>query len=88
MYSELEVEGNTTGFKIFTIESQSTLPILDGAMKITCGENAMAVKARICTHRDFAAVHASIIENNGVRLSWDRKESEIKYFSGHVGSSC
>ena len=56
-------------------------------MKITCKGNAMAVKARICSHRDFAAVRASITENNGVRLPWDRKESKIKYmlFQGMLG---
>ena len=57
-----------TRFKIFTIESHSTLPILDGALKITCGVTPLSIKARICTHEDFAAVHASIMENNGVRL--------------------
>ena len=66
----LEQEGNT-GFEIFRIERHSTLPILDGAMKITCGENAMSVRARICTQEDFAAVQASITDNNGVRLSWE-----------------
>ena len=60
--------GENRGFKIFTTESHSTLSILDGAMKITCGNTPLSVKARICTHEDFAAVHASITENNGVRL--------------------
>ena len=60
--------GDNTGFKIFTIESHSTLPILDGALKITCADTPLSVNARICTNEDFAAVHASIMENNGVRL--------------------
>ena len=64
--SELGQEGDTR-FKIFAIERNSPLPILDGAMKITCGDTAMAVKARICTHEDFDSIHASISENNGVR---------------------
>ena len=68
--SAVEIEGTegNTEFEIFTIERHSTLPILDGAMKITCGDAAMSVKARICTHLDFGAVHASITENKGVRL--------------------
>ena len=62
-----ETEGET-GFKIFAIERNSTLPILDGAMRITCGDTSMSVKARICSHPDFGAVQASIADNNGVRL--------------------
>ena len=57
-----------TRFKIFTIESHSTLPILDGALKITCGDTPLSVKARICTNEDFGAVQSSITENSGVRL--------------------
>ena len=64
--SGLNPEGKA-GFKKFTIESHSTLPILDGAMKIACGDTSMTVRARICSQEDFPAV-SSITENNGVRL--------------------
>ena len=75
------------GFKIYTIERYSTLPILDGAMKLTCGHTGMSVKARICTHEDFEAIHSSITENKRVRLK-RKHELLIMHFQGYAGSSC
>ena len=69
---DLPSQEEEAGFKICTIvyriESNSTLPILDGAMKITCGHTGMSVKARICTHEDFGGIQSSITEKKRVRL--------------------
>ena len=58
---------NESQFQIFTTKKNSTLPILDGAMKITCGETAMSVKARLCTHDDFGPVQTTLQDNDKVR---------------------
>ena len=78
VFPSLDTLCQPAGFKLFTINRYSTLHILDGAMKITCGDTAMSVKARICTQEDFGAAQSVIEERNLVRHLLDINSNENK----------